>query len=86
MGKNVISDEQIKKMIQEADARDTAINDIANVFGGLLAFSMFSLICAVIYQAGISVLVVKIIFCFASIYLSIKMINVIGHLINPPKK
>lgn len=77
-----IPPEKIREMIKEADDKETASSDISNVLGGLFLFYMIAIGSVVLYNITIPAHLLKII-CYAiAVGISLKMINLIGKLIN----
>lgn len=81
-----IPPEKIQKMLKEADSKETLGDDILNILGGLWLFFMIWLVSIFLHNITIPELLLKIICYSIAIGASIKMLNLIGTLINSSTK
>ena len=81
-----IPPKKTQEMLKEADNRETICDDILNILGGLWLFCIIFLISVFLRNITISEFLLKIICYSIAIGVSIKMLNLIGKLINSSTK
>lgn len=81
-----IPPEKIREMIKEADDKETVSSDISNLLEWVWLFCIIFLISVFLRNITISEFLLKIICYSIAIGVSIKMLNLIGKLINSSTK
>lgn len=81
-----IPPEKIQEMIKEADDKETVSSDISNLLEWVWLFCMIFLVSVFLRNITISEFLLKIICYSIAIGVSIKMLNLIGKLINSSTK
>ena len=81
-----IPPEKIREMIKEADDKETVSSDISNLLEWVWLFCMIFLVSVFLRNITISEFLLKIICYSIAIGVSIKMLNLIGKLINSSTK
>jgi hypothetical protein len=81
-----IPPEKIREMIKEADDKETVSGDISNVLGGLFLFYMIAIVAVILYNITIPESILKIICYSVAICISLKIVNVVGKLVNSSTK